>query len=112
MMNLTTAAQDTTKVKPDKFTAPPPKPDTVKIGIYINSVFNIEFKQEEYSVNVWIWLKYKRKEFDVAQNQEIPMAKTMEKTFATVDTTGGRVFMAMKLQCVMRDSWKIGNFPF
>ena len=36
-------------------------PDTVKVGIYITSIHDIDFKQNEYSVNLWLWMKYKNK---------------------------------------------------
>jgi len=87
-------------------------PDTVKVGIYITSIHDIDFKQKEYAVNLWLWLKYKNKDFDFLQNLEVPMAKTVSRSFATIDTSGGQVYMQMKLQCVMKDSWRIGNFPF
>ena len=35
------------------------KPDTVKVGIYITSIHDIDFKQKEYAINFWLWLKYK-----------------------------------------------------
>jgi hypothetical protein len=88
------------------------KPDTVKVGIYITSIHDIDFKQKEYVVTFWLWLKYKNKDFDFLQNLEIPMAKTVTRSFATVDSSDNRVYMLMKLQCLMKDSWKIGNFPF
>ena len=89
-----------------------PKPDTVKVGVYVTSVHNIDFKQKEYTVQLWLWLKYKNKKFDFDKNLEIPMAKTVDKSFTTTDTSGDRVYMQMKLQCVMKDSWRIENFPF
>jgi hypothetical protein len=88
------------------------KPDTVRTGIYINSVHDIDFKQKEYTITFWLWLKYKNKDFDFLQNLEVPMAKTVSRSFATVDSSNDRIYMLMKLQCVMKDSWKIGNFPF
>ncbi|MBL7732419.1 MAG: hypothetical protein JNM88_14665, partial [Chitinophagaceae bacterium] len=91
---------------------PPEKPDTVKTGIYITSVHDIDFKQKEYSASFWLWLKYTNKDFDFVNNLEVPQAKTVEKVFTTVDTSGGRVYILMKLLCVMKDSWKISNFPF
>jgi hypothetical protein len=87
-------------------------PDTVKTGIYITSIHDIDFKQNEYTVNLWLWMKYKKKEFDFVQNLEIPQAKSFTKLYSTVDTTKGRIYLLMKLQCVMKDSWKINNFPF
>ena len=88
------------------------KPDTVKVGIYVTSIHDIDFKQKEYSVQLWLWLKYKNKDFDFARNLEIPMAKSVDKSFYTIDTSSGEVYMQMKLQCVMKDSWRIENFPF
>jgi len=88
------------------------KPDTVYAGIYITSIHDIDFKQQEYTIDFWLWLTYKNKDFDFAQNLEVPEAKSFVKSYSTVDSSDGQIFMLMKLQCVMKDSWKIGNFPF
>jgi len=87
-------------------------PDTVKTGIYVTSIHDINFKDKEYTVNFWLWLKYKNKDFKFADNLEVPQAKTVTKSFSTIDTSGSEVYMLMKLQCVMKDSWTINNFPF
>ena len=88
-------------------------PEKVTVGIYINSVHDIDFKDKQYSINLWLWLKYKNPEFDFSKYLEVPMAKSVDKSFYTVDTLDdGRIYMLMKLQCVMKDSWKIDNFPF
>jgi hypothetical protein len=88
------------------------QPDTVKVGVYVTSIHDIDFKQKEYAVQLWMWLRYKNKKFDFDKNLEIPMAKSVEKSFSTIDTSGDEVYMQMKLQCVMKDSWRIENFPF
>ena len=88
-------------------------PDTVYTGIYITSVHDIDFREKEYTVNLWLWLKYKNPDFDFSKYLEVPMAKTFEKSYYNVDTLeDGRIYMLMKLQCVMKDSWKIKSFPF
>jgi len=86
--------------------------DTVKVGIYITSIHDIDFKQKEYAVNLWLWLKYKNRSFDFLQNLEVPMAKEVSRSFATVDSSGDQMYVLMKLQCVMKDAWRINNFPF
>jgi hypothetical protein len=88
------------------------KPDTVATGIYITSIHDIDFKQQEYTVDFWLWLKYKNPDFDFIHNLEIPSAKSVDKYFTTADTSNGQVYLLMKLQCVMKDSWRITNFPF
>ncbi|MBI3518434.1 MAG: hypothetical protein HY062_03635, partial [Bacteroidetes bacterium] len=87
-------------------------PDTVYTGVYVTSIHDIDFRQKEYTINLWLWLKYKNKAFDFLQNLEVPQAKTVAKSYSTLDTTGNKVYILMKLQCVMKDSWKINNFPF
>lgn len=88
-------------------------PDTVTVGVYVNSVHDIDFKEKQYTINLWLWLKYKNTDFDFSKYLEVPIAKTVDKSFYTVDTLDdGRIYMLMKLQCVMKDSWKIDNFPF
>jgi len=88
------------------------KPDTVKTGVYITSIHDINFKDKEYTINLWLWLKYKNKKYDFVQNLEVPQAKSVTKSYSTIDSTGGRIYLLMKLQCVMKDSWAIDNFPF
>lgn len=87
-------------------------PDTVRTGIYVTSIHDINFKDQEFTISFWLWLKYTNKDFDFLQNLEIPQAKTFSRSFATVDTSDGKVYILMKLQCVMKDSWRINNFPF
>src|SRR5206468_2841412 len=88
-------------------------PDTVSTGLYITSIHNIDFKQKEYAITLWAWFKYKNKDFDFISNIEIPQAKTFSKSFSTDTTTaGGKRYVLMKLECVMKDNWKINNFPF
>lgn len=89
-----------------------PLPDTVRVGIYINSIHDIDFKQKEFNVNFWLWLKYKNPAFDFAKNLEIPNAKTFTTSYTTIDSSNDRIYMLMKVQAVMKDAWKIGNFPF
>jgi len=86
--------------------------DTVSVGIYVTSIHNIDFKEKEYTISFWLWLKYKNKDFDFEKNLEIPQAKTITKSFPTTDTSDGKISMLMKMQCVMKDNWKITKFPF
>lgn len=88
------------------------KPDTVKVGIYITSIHDIDFKEKQFTVNFWLWLKYRNRAFNFYDNLEVPGAKEVNKSFVTIDSSGDKVYMQMKLQCVMKDTWKISNFPF
>jgi len=88
------------------------RPETVKTGIYVTSIHDIDFKEKEYTIDFWIWFKYKNREFNFVENLEIPQAKSVNKSFSTIDSSGAEVYLLMKIQCVMKDSWAIDNFPF
>ena len=88
------------------------KVDTVYTGIYITSIHDIDFKQKEFAVTFWLWMRYGNRDFDFVNNLEVPAAKSVEKSFFTIDSSGDQVYLQMKLQCVMKDSWRISNFPF
>jgi len=88
------------------------KKDTVRIGIYITSIHNIDFKEREYSITFWLWLKYKNKNLDFLHTLEIPNAKEYKYEFVDVDSTRDQISALMKVQCVMKDAWQTKTFPF
>lgn len=87
-------------------------PDTVKVGIYVTSIHDINFKDKEYSIILWLWMRYKNTGLDFLQNLEIPQAKSVSKSYTTIDSSDGGVYILTNLQCVMKDNWKITHFPF
>lgn len=87
-------------------------PDTVRTGIYITSIHNIDFVNREYSVSFWLWLKYKNKKLNFPKYLEIPNAKSHTCEFTNTDSSKEEISMLMKVQCVMKDSWRVEKFPF
>lgn len=90
----------------------PAVPDTVKVGIYFISLHDIDFRQKEYTVRFWLWFRCKSKVFDFAKNVEVPNAKSIENTDNYTDTANGQIFTLMKMKCIMKESWKVDNYPF
>ena len=94
-------------------------PEKVKVGMYINSIHDIDFKLKEFMVSFWLWIKYKKSndkktDLDFVNNLEIPNAETSTRSYLVVDSTSSpdSVFMMMKMLCEMKDNWSIRNFPF
>jgi hypothetical protein len=94
------------------------KKDTVSLGIYITSIHDIDFKNQEYDISFWMWMNYdfKKKGGSVFENKtellhslEIPQAKSTEMTF--IDSSVDNHVLA-KVHCVMKDNWNIKSFPF
>ena len=91
-----------------------PHPDTASVGIYITSIHDIDFRQKQYEISFWVWFVCENKEQDFAKYLEILQAKSISTTYSEVDDSSvpGKRATVLKLDCVMKDSWKIDNFPF
>lgn len=94
-------------------------PDTALVGIYINSIHDIDFKLKEFTVSFWLWIKYKKSrdkknDLDFVNNLEIPHAETSSRSYLNVDslTSPDSIYILMKMLCEMKDNWSIRNFPF
>jgi hypothetical protein len=92
--------------------AEPDKSKMVEIGIYITSIHNIDFKEREYDMTFWLWVRYSNRKFDLKNNLEIPNAKTFKPAYVDVDSSKGDIYILMKVESVMKDSWQIEHFPF
>lgn len=87
-------------------------PDTVKIGAYIISIHDINFHNKEYTVRFWLWLLYDKMEFDFPSQIDIPNAKQIDKPEVIMDMVDGKMWQLMKMKCVMKHNWRVGDFPF
>ena len=88
-------------------------PDTAAIGIYITSIHDIDYKQKEYTINFWVWFTCKNPDLDFYKYLEIPDAKSYTVAYNEIDSSiPTRRATVLKLQCVMKNSWNIDNFPF
>jgi hypothetical protein len=90
----------------------PLPPDTVQVGSYIVSLHDINFRDKEYVVRFWVWMLYDNVDFDFAKRVEVPNAKVMEIQDQIVDSSNGKIWVLLKLRCVMKQSWKVNDFPF
>ena len=58
----------------------PVEADTVKTGIYITSIHNIDFKQNEYEVNMWVWFTYNDPELNFIDNLDASSTLTCARS--------------------------------
>jgi hypothetical protein len=90
-----------------------PQPDTVTIGAYIISVHDIDFHNKEYTTRFWLWALYKNNEkFDFPNQLDIPNAKDIAKPDVIIDTVDNKIWQLLKMKCVMKQNWKVKDFPF
>ncbi|MCU0357884.1 MAG: hypothetical protein MUE95_09915 [Cyclobacteriaceae bacterium] len=89
-----------------------PVPDTVQIGAFIISIHDINFQEKEYALRFWLWTLYKNVSFDFATQLDIPNAKQIDEPQVMIDVVNGTTWHLMKMNCVMKQNWKVQNYPF
>lgn len=103
------------------FAQAPAQKDTIRLGIYVTSIHDIEFKNQEYDINFWMWMDYNFKHTktdssvfknvtELLNSIEIPQAKSVEMKFVDTTTTPNHLFT--KVHATLKDNWNITNFPF
>lgn len=91
-------------------------PDTVKVGIYVISIHDINFHDKEYTIRFWLWFVYKpNTNFDFTKQLDITNAKEIdpiESEEVIVSRLNGMEWVQVKMKCVMKENWKVHDFPF
>ena len=89
------------------------EPDTVKVGVYIISIHDINFHDKEYIARFWLWFTYDyNKELDFSKELDIPNAKDIEINQVLSDTINGKIWVQLKMKCTMKEDWQVHDFPF
>lgn len=88
------------------------QPDTVKVGAYVISVHDINFRDKEYTMRFWLWFVYNNPEFDFSKQLDIPNAKSIDPPEIITDSLDGKAWAIMKMKSTMKESWNVRDFPF
>lgn len=88
------------------------QPDTVKVGAYVISVHDINFREKEYTMRFWLWFQYSNPEFDFVKQLDISNAKSYDPPEVIPDSIDGKAWVQMKMKATMKESWRVTDFPF
>lgn len=88
------------------------QPDTVKVGSYVISVHDINFRDKEYTMRFWLWFIYDNPDFDFSSQLDIPNAKSIDAPEIIADSIDGKKWIIMKMKATMKESWSVVDFPF
>ncbi|MFZ4523583.1 MAG: hypothetical protein ACOYNC_17910 [Bacteroidales bacterium] len=92
--------------------ASPAQPDTCKIGIFINSVYDINIGEKCFTSNFWIWMLSKDSTLDFNDDIEFRSTKTTELLQSTLEKKKGLYWNTQKWRNVVTKDWDVSNFPF
>ncbi len=93
--------------------------DTIRVGMYITNLHDLDFKSQEYEVSFWFWINLKssgvQKEYasskiELLKSIEIPESR--EQKFDFIDTTTLPDYILAKFSARIKDSLRVTWFPF
>ncbi len=87
-------------------------PDTVKVGCYIISLHNFNFREKEYTARFWLWMLYDSPNIEFHDDVEIPNAKTLNFDAMVDDSTAGYKWIQLKITANMKETWNVKDYPF
>lgn len=86
--------------------------DTVKIGAFINDLYDINLSEKSFSAEFWVWFNYRDSLLRPLESLEIPNAKEIESSLEFFELKDGVCWAGKKIHAVIKKDWDISRFPF
>lgn len=88
------------------------EPLSFELGIYLASLYDLDFVENSFTTDFWVWGRYPLEEIDWTDRLDIVNAKTVISSLLACDERGDRMWMQRKLHGVVRHEWDMRYFPF
>jgi hypothetical protein len=87
-------------------------PDTAKIGVYLFSVYNLDFPGNRLNADFYVWYNYKdtilkpAETFELVNSTEFHKIGQSDEKFDTIN------YSTFRCNGVIKQDWDVSNFPF
>lgn len=86
---------------------------TVKIGMFITNLFDVDFARQDVEAQFWVWFDHTDASFDPAKDVEIVNARSAQAMNVSRTDTGAKgIWDQVKYSTVLNESWNVANYPF
>ena len=88
------------------------QPDTCKIGIFINSIYDLSFVEKSFTSNFWLWMNCNNKSLNLKDNIDFPFTKSTECLNFIEQINNGSTWLQFQYRNTMLANWEIKDYPF
>ncbi|MDX9759678.1 MAG: hypothetical protein RBU27_11000 [Bacteroidota bacterium] len=88
------------------------QPDTVRVGMYITNMYDLNMAENSYHVDFWLWYLYRNPELTPLETSEICNAIEYEFMLPDIEEVDGIQWATQKCRAGMIHTWDIVDFPF
>lgn len=89
-----------------------PYPDTVKLGVFFTSVYDLNLAEKSFTADFWIWYNYTNDSINPLESIEISNAKEFEFQSPDIEKVGNVNWATHKCKATVKKEWNLKNFPF
>jgi len=86
--------------------------DTVKIGAYIFSVYDLDFPGKKVNVDFYLWYNAKRDSINMLEYLEVINATEYNKSGETTENRGEELYQTVRINSTIKAEWDVTHFPF
>src|SRR4030095_885047 len=86
--------------------------DTVKIGAYVLSVYDLNFPGNKVNVDFYVWYNTKKDSLNLIQYFELVNSNGYNKSNETSEKRGDNFYQTLRINSQIKEVWNVTNFPF
>src|SRR3990172_3442892 len=86
--------------------------DTVRIGAYIISIYDLDFPANKVAVDFYIWYNTMKDSLELMENFEVVNAIEYNKSHENDERRGSMIYQNFRVNSVIKKEWDISHFPF
>ncbi len=86
--------------------------DTVKIGAYIFSVYDLDFPANKINIDFYLWYNAKRDSLNLLQNLEVINSTELNKSYEMNEKRGDISYQSVRINTKINQEWLVSDFPF
>lgn len=88
------------------------QPDTVKIGLFVTDLYDLNLSEKRFNADFWLWLNYADSSLLPLETVEFTRAQEVNKRLDYVEEKGGVQWATLKVNGVFKAEWDVHDFPF
>ncbi|MFI5211787.1 MAG: hypothetical protein ACHQIH_02810 [Ignavibacteria bacterium] len=103
------------KLKPDNVNSSEEESgpaDTVKIGAYIFSVYDLDFPGNKINADFYVWYNTTKDSLELLKYFELVNAVNFERSGETDERRGNIIYQTLRINSKLKTSWDVSHFPF
>lgn len=85
--------------------------DTVKVGVFITSIYSLGFAENDFGIDFWVWYVYKNDSIDPMGTMEVANSESQIFDYGTTEKKGEYIWSVQKCRAMIKKNWEIARFP-